>query len=98
MHLAVGENLQSWRQKPGVTEVAYVDPRTRRQRELYERLRSGLIRELRVSGLSDLIPVLDDNLYAVTFNPRVSKAIEERIDQLAGLGFPTAVFVGPPGA
>lgn len=96
IHLANGEaNLARWRAKPGVDEVATVDPRTPSQQEEYRRLRAEVIDDLEGSGLGELVADVDFNLFAVAIDARVSLASQDAMTRMLDLGLPTSVFVGP---
>ena len=99
VHLSVGgEDIRAWRAKPGVVEVAYHDPRNRAERARYARLRSEVIAELNATGRTDLVPSVDGNVFGASVNPRVPERARERLGEMADLGLPTAVFVGPVSA
>ncbi|MDQ3311375.1 MAG: hypothetical protein M3517_04610 [Actinomycetota bacterium] len=98
MNLAVGSYIQEWRDKPGVREVAYVDPRTRAERSRYTRLRSELIRKLEAADLVDLVPLVDKSMFALAVNPELPGAAKTTITRMRRLGVPAAVFVGMPEA
>jgi hypothetical protein len=96
VHLAIGSaDVEAWRAKPGVREVAYTDPRPRREQAEYERLRSEVIDELNAAGLSDIVPVVDDNVFGVGLNTRVPEATRPKVVRMIKLGLPHAVFIGP---
>jgi hypothetical protein len=95
--LVNGIHVAEWRAKAGAVEVVVVDPRTPAEREEYERLRAEVIEGLRQAGLDDLVLHVDDNLFAAAIDPRVDRAIQDRMGRMLDLGLPTAVFVAPPG-
>jgi hypothetical protein len=96
IQMANSTKIGFWRLAPDMVEVAYVDPRTPEQRARFEQLRTEVIDELRRTGLDDLIVDVDENLFAAQINPRVSKKAQAGMDEMADLGLPTAIFVGPP--
>ncbi len=98
VHLSVGQDIDVWRAKPGVRQVASVDLRSARQRAEYARLRLLVFADLKAAHLADLIPVVDGNLYGASFNPKLPKRTFRRMVRMLDLGLPTAVFVGPPAA
>lgn len=53
---------------------------------------------LRRVGLDHLVPVVDENLYGVAFDPRLSPEARRLVDRLGGLGARAAVFLAPVGA
>jgi hypothetical protein len=96
VHLAIGgDDIDVWRAKPGVQEVARHDPRTPRERTEYQRLRSQVIDELRASGRAGLLPTVDENLFGLSLNTRVPDAVRRKLIRMTNLGLPTAVFIGP---
>ncbi len=99
VHLSIGgDNIREWRAKPDVVEVAYHDPRTRAERARYDRLRSEVIAELEAAGRTDLVPSVDGNVFGASLDPRVPERARDRLGQMADLGLPAAVFVGPVAA
>jgi hypothetical protein len=96
VHLAVGNDIETWRARPGVEEVAYVDTRSQAQRADYERLRGQVIAELRASGLSSLVPAVDSSLFTTTIDNRVPARTRDRMVRMTEIGLPRAVFIGPP--
>lgn len=98
VHMSVGPDIDRWRAKTGVEEVAYVEPRSRVERAEYLELRDEVVAELEAIGLVDLVPKVDDNLFLTTFDPRVPEALKDKMVRMADLGLPFAVFVGPPSA
>lgn len=96
IHLSVGGDINVWRAKPGVQEVAYVDLRSRRERAEYARLRLAVIAGLKAANLGDRIGAVDDQLYGAALDAKVPRATFLRMVRMLDLGLPTAVFVGPP--
>jgi hypothetical protein len=97
VHLSIGPDIEVWRAKPGAQLVAYVEPRSRKERDLYERLRSEAIDQLQGAGLLELADSVDTNLFTTILNTRVPKPTKDRLAHMLKLGLPAAVFVGPPG-
>jgi hypothetical protein len=96
VHLAVGpDDIALWRAKPGIREVARTDPRTRKERAEYARLRTEVINEFEAAGLSDLVRTVDENLFGLSLNTRVPEPTRQKLVRMTILGLPTAVFVGP---
>jgi hypothetical protein len=97
VHLSVGQrDIDTWRAKPDMVEVAMVEPRNARQQAEYLRLRKRAIRELTAAGFPDLVQAVDDNLFMATFQPRVPEEIQPTLIRMINLGQPSAIFVGPP--
>ncbi len=95
VHLATGFHVERWRAKPGVEEIAFIDPRTPAQRTEYEALRELVISELRSVGLEDRLVDVDENLFAVAIDSRATKVAQDAMTRMLDLGLPTAVFVAP---
>ena len=96
VHLVIGQGIDTWAERPGVERVAYVEPRTRKERAEYERLRTRVIADLEEAGLTEAIPDVDSNLLGAARQAASLPATERRIVRMLELGLPTAVFVGPP--
>jgi len=97
VHLSVGQrDIDTWRAKPGMEEIAMVEPRNAEQQAEYLRLRRRAIRELTAAGFPDLVQAVDDNLFMATFQPRVPEEIQPTLIRMINLGQPSAIFVGPP--
>jgi hypothetical protein len=96
VHLAIGpDDVDVWRAKPGVREVARTDPRNPGQRAEYQHLRAQVIDELQAAGLGDLVPTVDENLFGISLNTRVPDTVRRKLIRMTDLGLPAAVFVGP---
>jgi hypothetical protein len=97
VHLATGRYVEAWRAVPDAVEVAYVEPRNAAERAEFSQLRSDLIDDLRSDGLGDLVPMVDDNLFGLSIDERISDRAERWTARMVRLGESTAVFVTPPG-
>jgi hypothetical protein len=95
--MVTGGFVDQWRADDRVVEVASFDPRTDAEREQFAALRAGLIADLDASGLDDLVPIVDTNLFGVRTDPRLSQRVRDDAARLLLLGQETAVFIGPPG-
>jgi hypothetical protein len=98
VHLATGINIERRRAEAGFREIAYVDARSKKERAEHARIRSRVIDELRQAGRSDLVPLVDENVFAAAIDTRVPRHARELVSRLLDLGLPAAVFVGPPDA
>jgi hypothetical protein len=94
---ATGSFLERWRADAEVFEVANHEPRSRSERTRYDELRSVLIAELEADGLVDLVAEVDDNLFGVRIDQRLSDRAREAGAEMLLLGQETAVFIAPPG-
>jgi hypothetical protein len=93
VHLATGSLIDDIASRPGALEVARVDPRSPMEVEEFERLRLEIIGELRGLGLDDLVALVDENLFAVPIDPRLTLTLERKALRLLELGQPTAIFI-----
>lgn len=95
--LVTGSYLDEWRSRPDVVEVASFEPRTDDEIALWFRLRAESAQRLEESGLADLVPMLDTNLFGASLDPRLPADVEVRLSEMLVLGLESAVFVAPPG-
>jgi hypothetical protein len=98
VHLSVGPDIDLWRTRPGVVEVAYYDPRSPAQQAEYARLRTRVIEDLRAIGRDDLVSNVDGNVFTSSLDPRVPEVDRAMLSRMVGLALPAAVFIGPPEA
>jgi hypothetical protein len=91
----VGPKVAVWQSRPGVREVAYLDPRTAVGRLLYARLTLQVLAQLREAGRSDLVPELTNNVFGLATDARVPAKTRDLISQMLRFGQQAAVFVGP---
>ncbi|MFZ6002466.1 MAG: hypothetical protein ACOYXM_00895 [Actinomycetota bacterium] len=96
--VATGLAIGRWARVDGAQELVSFDARTAGERQESRRLRSALIDELRARGLDDLIPIVDENLYGVAFDRRLSSRAQELVDELGALGAPMAAYLVPIGS
>lgn len=95
--VATGPAIARWDEQPG-RRIAAVDVRTPAERAEAARARSELVALLRRADLQRLVPLVDDNLFAVAFDPDLPDAARPLLDRLDVLGAPAAVFLVPAGA
>jgi hypothetical protein len=98
VHLSIGSDIEVWRVKSGVKELAYVDRRTPAERAEYERLRARVIIELQQAGLTDLGSLLESSPHVVAADTRVPVDTRKRVARMIELEVAAAIFVGPPEA
>lgn len=96
--LATGVNVEVWRAKPGVVEVATFEPRSADEMAEFDELYAEAVEALRADGLDDLVPLLDTNMFLARLDPRLSGEVERTLTRLLMLGQETAVFIAPPGS
>jgi hypothetical protein len=94
---ATGSFVDVWRADDRVTEIAAVEPRTPAELEEFAMLRTELIADLIATGLDDLVPLVDNNLFGVRIDGRISSAALEASKRLLDLDQNAAVFIGPSG-
>lgn len=95
VHLATGGYIERWRAIPDAVEVATYDPRTDAERAEFAAVRADLVARLTAEGLDDLVPSVDENLFGLSIDPRLSAADHADLARLIELGQPMAVFVAP---
>jgi len=93
-----GVFVDDWRADDRFVEVATIDPRDPDQLIEYEALRTELLVDLTATGLDDLIPLVDTNLYGVRVDQRISETARALSKIMIRLGQETSVFLGPPDA
>ena len=93
--VATGDAVSQWGRQPGVVELAHVDVRTPAERSDAGRVRNALIRALRDAHLEELVAVVDDNVFAVAVDTRLTPAARALALRLDALGAEAAVFLAP---
>lgn len=96
VHVSVGHDVQRWRAKPGVVQVASTDRRTPAELRERGRLRRELRRELARIGRADLVPNLDENVFTASADPDLPPVLQTKLRRLLAIGEPSAAFIGPP--
>ncbi len=95
VHLAGGKFIETVGAQPGAELVAYADVRTAAERTEYERLRQELTSTLTAAGLPDLVPLVDENIWALRGDPRVDQRVADLADRMIDIGVPYAVILVP---
>ena len=95
LRLATGSKVDAVATLPGAVEVARVDPRDDAGRARFATLHQEVTDALTADGLVDLVPMLDENLFGLQLDARVSPAIQTAVNEMLQLGDVTAVFVLP---
>jgi hypothetical protein len=98
VHLAGGKFIETVGAQPGAEQVAYADIRTATERAEYARLRRELTERLTEAGLTDLVPLVDENIWALGHNPRVDQRVAGLANRMINIGVPYAVILLPAGA
>jgi hypothetical protein len=84
---------------PGAIEVAHADTRTPSEVARFASLRRALRAGLEHTTAADLVPLVDQNLFALVSDPRSPPFAQHLAGQMLELGEPLAVFiVGPKSA
>lgn len=98
VHYVVGPGgIESWRDTPDATEVAYYEPRTDEQVARFDELHDEVVADYRAADLDDLATRLDGNLLATAMDERTPPDVLPKIQEMLSLGLPAAVFVTPVG-
>jgi hypothetical protein len=96
IHLAVGlAAIEEARARRGSAQLAYDDPRTPAERQEVDRLRAELTAGLTAAGITDLVPLIDDNLLALLTDPRLPQELSRLAYFLSITPQPVAVFSSP---
>jgi len=93
VHLSVGSDIQLWRARPDVREIAHFDPRSPAERERYERLHARILSSLRARGLDDLAAGVDGNGFGTAIDQRLTARERAWLTRLLNMGLPESVFV-----
>jgi hypothetical protein len=96
IRFATGEKIDKTRALPGAVQAALVDLRTDAERAEFDRLRGEVIAVLQAQGLSDIVPVVDFNLFGASIDERVDRDTQRKMARMLDLGEPEAVFILPP--
>lgn len=96
--LVTGSKIARWSTVPGVVLVADVDLRTDEERAEFDTLRQEVIAAFRSAALDDLVPLVDENLFGASIDPRVPDAVQHSLSRMLLLGQRTVVFLAPPGS
>ena len=95
--LATGVNVAQLRQVPEAVEVVSVEPRSAAELREYAQLRTDAIQQLNDAGLSEVVDLVDTNLFGASLDPRLPGSVEHLMARMLVLGQETAVFIAPPG-
>jgi hypothetical protein len=94
--IATGVYVDQVRAEPGAVEVARVDPRSEADVRRATELLSDATEALVALGLTDVVEILDTNLFGAAVDPRVPAVVRRQLDEVLAIGTPTSVFVLPP--
>lgn len=94
---ATGSFVDVWRADDRVSEIASVEPRSPEELIEFDALRTTLIDDLTATGLDDLIPLVNTNLFGVRIDQRISDRALDTSKRMLDLDQNAAVFIGPAG-
>jgi hypothetical protein len=95
LHLAIGADIDRWRDRPGVIVLARADGRTRLQRAIFRARRADGIATLRRTGHADLVADFRDNTWAVPADARFPASVRLDANDMIHIGDRAVVFVLP---
>lgn len=95
VHVVVGPAVDEVAELPGADEVVVADVRTPEERDQAQELTDRIDRRLRIEGLAELTPVVDQHLIGIAVDPRVPADVVDGVAELIGIGLPAHVFVVP---
>ena len=96
--LVTGVNVADWRSRPGVVEIAHIEPRTPPELAEFTGLREEVLDILLARGLGDIAALVDTNLMGARVDPRLGSDLESKLVRMLVLGQETSVFIAPPGS
>jgi hypothetical protein len=95
VHLATGSYIERWQAIPDAVQVATYDPRADADRAEFDEVRAALVARLADEGLGELVPLVDENLFGISVDTRLSAADHADLARLIEIGQPMAVFLAP---
>ncbi len=95
--LVTGVNVERWRQRDDVVEVAFAELRTDAELAEFGRLHDDAVARLQAAGLDDVAALVDTNLFSARLDPRLPPGVEPMLIRMLVLGEETAVFIAPAG-
>lgn len=95
IHLATGRSIRRWRRRRRghVVEVAFADPRSRRELAEVKRLRAQIIEAMRADGRKDAVRAFRRGPEMLRTVPGLSLHVAFAAARLHELGGPAAIFV-----
>lgn len=98
VHFVSGAFIDEWRTRSGYVEVASADPRTPSEAERFDELRDQVLARFDELGRSDLVEILDVNLFGVSLDPDLPDDVVDDLGEMLVLTSPVAVFIAPAGS
>src|SRR3954447_4086594 len=96
IQFASGQNIDRTRALPGARQIAQADTRTDAERAEFDRLKAEVVATLEEQGLSDIVPIIDGNLFGASIDERVDRDTQRKMARMLDLGEPVAAFLLPP--
>jgi hypothetical protein len=98
IHLVSGAWIDQWRTREDHVEVIEYDDRSDAERERFAALEARVTRRLNEIDRTDLLPVVETNLFGASLVPGLPDDIVADLDEMLLLGEPVAVFIAPAGS
>ena len=95
VHLVSGPYVDEWRVRDGFVEVVEVDLRSDAERARFDELRERVRRRLGELDRSDLVDVVDRNLFGASLDPDLPRDVVDDLSEMLLIGAPLAVFIAP---
>lgn len=93
--VASGVAVDAWASTPGTEVLVAIDVRTPAELSEAADVEEELVARLRRAGRSDLVPVIEENLLALVFDPGLPEEARALVHRLDELGARAAVLVAP---
>ena len=98
LRVVTGSAIDEWERNPAARRLATFEPRTDEQRARQQRLRREVDDELRRLGLGEMVERADESfvgtLVLLSLDPEVPVDLVDKMQAVADLGTPSAVFIG----
>jgi len=100
VHLVSGAWIDEWRTRldQGYVEVIEYDGRTDAERIRFVELEQRVFARLTAIGRSELITVVDTNIFGASLDPDLPADIVADLAEMLLIGEPVAVFIAPAGS
>ena len=100
VHVVSRAWIDEWRTRldQGYVEVIEYDGRTDAERTRFVELEQRVVARLTAIGRSDLIAVVDTNIFGASLDPDLPADIVADLAEMLLIGEPVAVFIAPAGS
>jgi len=99
VHVVSGGWIERWPAgHPGVEQLLLHDARTDAERARFDELDAHVAARLTELGRSDLLEVVDTNLFGASLDPALPPDVVADLSEMLLIGEPLAIFLGPPGS